>query len=52
MNVATGADLADDEVIEESLFEHVTKRTPGGHCVPDGVASTEDLDCDVRQPLP
>ena len=25
MNVAAGAHLADDEVIEESLFEHVSK---------------------------
>ena len=48
MNVVTGAHLADDEIIEESLFEHVSQRTPGGHNVPDGVANTEDLYSDVR----
>ena len=34
MNVATGADFADDEIIEESLFEHVSHGTPRAHCVP------------------
>ena len=52
MNVAAGAHLADDEIIEESLFEHVSHRTHGGHSVPERVAFTEDLYSDVRQPLP
>ena len=41
MNVVAGADLADDEVIEESLFEHVSKgklRTSRVHYVHSGIA--------------
>ena len=43
MDVAARADLADDQVIEESLFEHVSEGTPGGHSVQDRVSSAEDL---------
>ena len=48
VNVATRAHLADDEIIEESLFKHVSERTPGAHCVPDRTADTEDLYSEVR----
>ena len=48
VNVVTGANLADDEIIEESLFEHVSEGTPRSDDVPDGVAFTEDLYSDVR----
>ena len=48
MNVVTRAHLADDEIIEESLFEHVSERTPGGDNVPDRTAHTEGLYSEVR----
>ena len=47
-----GASLAEDEVVEESLFEEVGDWTPESHSVPHPVSPLHPLYPDVRQPLP
>ena len=52
MDVAPGALLCEDDVIEESLFEEVCEGTPGGYSIPHGVPGLHHLYPHMRQPLP
>ena len=49
---ACGASLAEDEVIEECLFEEVSDGTPESYGVPHGVSPLHPLYPHLRQPLP